>query len=171
MTTRRAAVARRPRSTTSTSTTDTSVAGPSTTESNPDDHVSAGRWHPSRCSSSRVEDCFNAAAPSTEPAEVEEVELVPCEEEHDSEVFAQTAFESADPAYPGEDELIDYATRFCVDAFEPYVGLPYADSALHRQPLLAHRLRLGEHRRPHDPLRALPQGRARRSGSARDSAV
>lgn len=76
-----------------------------------------------------VEDCFNASAPSTEPAEVEEVELVPCEEEHDSEVFAQTAYESSDTAYPGEDELIDYATRFCVDAFEPYVGLPYVDSA------------------------------------------
>ena len=77
-----------------------------------------------------VEDCFNATAPSTEPSEVEEVERVPCGDQHDSEVFAQTAFESADPAYPGEDELIDYATRFCVDAFEPYVGLPYADSAL-----------------------------------------
>ena len=77
-----------------------------------------------------VEDCFDATAPSTEPSEVEEVERVPCEDQHDSEVFAQTAFESADPAYPGEDTLIDYATRFCVDAFEPYVGLPYADSAL-----------------------------------------
>ncbi len=77
-----------------------------------------------------VGDCFNATAPSTEPSEVEEVERVPCGDQHDSEVFAQTAFESADPAYPGEDELIDYATRFCVDAFEPYVGLPYADSAL-----------------------------------------
>jgi hypothetical protein len=77
-----------------------------------------------------VEDCFNAAAPSTEPSEVEEVERVACEEAHDSQVFAQTVFESADSAYPGEDDLIDYATRFCVDAFEPYVGLPYADSAL-----------------------------------------
>ena len=44
-------------------------------------------------------------------------------------MFAQTAFESVDPAYPGEDKLIDYATRFCVDGFEPYVGLAYADSA------------------------------------------
>ena len=76
-----------------------------------------------------VEDCFDAGAPSTEPSEVVEVELVACEGDHSSEVFAQTAFESAGSAYPGEDKLIDYATRFCVDAFEPYVGLPYANSA------------------------------------------
>ncbi len=74
-------------------------------------------------------DCFDAAAPTIDPAEVREVDLVACEEAHDSEVFAQTAFESVDPAYPGEDELIDYATNFCVDEFQAFVGLPYTGSA------------------------------------------
>lgn len=118
----------------------------------------------------RVEDCFNAAAPSTEPSEVEEVERVPCEDEHDSEVFAQTAYESADPAYPGEDDLIDYATRFCVDAFEPYVGLPYADSALtvsHLWPT-AVAWESTDDRTIHC---VLFQKGARSSGSARDSGI
>jgi hypothetical protein len=113
----------------STSAPTTSVAGPSTTTSEPTTS-SAPAGGTISVFELGVEDCFDAPAPSTEPAEVEEVELIPCEEEHASEVFAQTAFESVDPAYPGEDQLIDYATRFCVDAFEPYVGLPYADSAL-----------------------------------------
>lgn len=76
-----------------------------------------------------VGDCFDAAAPTTDPTEVVQVSLVDCGTAHDSEVFAQTAYESADRTYPGEDELVDYATRFCVDAFEPFVGLPYAGSA------------------------------------------
>jgi hypothetical protein len=112
----------------STSTPSTSDAGPSTTavDVTTTSIPVAGTVSVFELS---VEDCFDAAAPSTEPSEVVEVELVACEEEHGSEVFAQTAFESAGPAYPGEDKLIDYATRFCVDAFEPYVGLRYADSA------------------------------------------
>lgn len=121
-------------STTAGSTTTTVAEGPTTTSTTTTTEAPTTTAVPDAGTISvfdlRVEDCFNAAAPSTEPSEVEEVERVPCAEQHDSEVFAQTAYESADPAYPGEDELIDYATRFCVDAFEPYVGLPYADSGL-----------------------------------------
>lgn len=116
-------------SSSSTSVPPTSVAGPSTTTGDVTTTAAPASGTVSVFELG-VETCFDAAAPSTEPSEVVEVELVACEDEHGSEVFAQTAFESAEPAYPGEDELIEYATRFCVDAFEPYVGLPYADSAL-----------------------------------------
>lgn len=65
------------------------------------------------------------------------VDTIDCSEPHDLEVFALvdlsiagSAFSSV-AAYPGDDPVYETAFDLCWDAFEPYVGVPYEDSALY----------------------------------------
>jgi hypothetical protein len=54
---------------------------------------------------------------------------VGCDEPHDNEVFH--LFEAEGGAeYPGNDRVGQVTRDGCLQAFEPYVGRPYVDSAL-----------------------------------------
>jgi hypothetical protein len=73
-------------------------------------------------------DCFNVGDTSS----VEEVELVPCAELHDYELYGALDHPagSQDP-FPGREEVESYAETECVDRFEPFVGRAYDDSELY----------------------------------------
>jgi hypothetical protein len=59
-------------------------------------------------------------------AEVTDVPVVACADPHDNEVIA--VFTLSEPAFPGEDVVNARAGEGCVAAFEPYVGIAYAES-------------------------------------------
>ncbi|HYM52190.1 MAG TPA: septum formation family protein [Candidatus Dormibacteraeota bacterium] len=73
-------------------------------------------------------DCFNVGDTSS----VEEVELVPCEQLHDYELYGALDHPatSQDP-FPGREEVEAFAETECVDRFEPFVGRAYDDSELY----------------------------------------
>ena len=74
-----------------------------------------------------VGDCF--FLPEESP--VSEVELVPCDESHDAEVYAVTLVPFSDPAvYPGLQNLFDTADTVCLAHFRPYVGARHQVSSL-----------------------------------------
>lgn len=57
-----------------------------------------------------------------------DVETVPCEQSHDSEVYA--IFDLPDGDFPGEEEVIAAADEGCFNEFEPFVGNSYDNSVL-----------------------------------------
>jgi hypothetical protein len=63
------------------------------------------------------------------------VEVVPCTEQHEYEVFHTFEF-AADVEYPGEHELALLAFGGCSERFEGYVGHPYERSPLRLLPLV-----------------------------------
>lgn len=65
---------------------------------------------------------------SLEP-EVETLPAVPCDEEHNAEVYALVEVDDLD-TYPGERELSIRAERDCLAHFADYVGTDLADSTL-----------------------------------------
>lgn len=76
-------------------------------------------------------DCVSeggAAAATEEVVEVSQVEVVPCSETHDSEVYA--VFDLADGEFPGDEAVMGSADEGCYGAFADFVGLAYEDSAL-----------------------------------------
>jgi Septum formation len=71
-----------------------------------------------------VGDCFSA-----ENDQLETVGVVPCDEEHEYEVFSVFDHEAGGgEPYPGDDELIAYADEACQPTFEEYVGADYQTS-------------------------------------------
>lgn len=54
------------------------------------------------------------------------VDTVPCDEEHDLEVYA-TLDHPASPGepFPGMDELLRYASPLCLAQFQGYAGVPF----------------------------------------------
>ncbi len=74
----------------------------------------------------RPGDCFNAG----EETEVSDVDGVPCTESHAYEVFAVADYDA--DVYPATREQSDAAFgATCLQPFEEYVGIPYADSRLY----------------------------------------
>lgn len=73
----------------------------------------------------RAGDCFN----SGEEQEISEVDGVPCDEAHEYEVYAVQDRDG--DAYPTDAEFDAIFESICVASFDPYVGVPYADSALY----------------------------------------
>lgn len=71
----------------------------------------------------QVGDCLNDA---TAGDTVETIPTVPCDEPHDSEIYASIII-SGD-AYPGDDAVIAEADAACLDAFAGFAGVAYADS-------------------------------------------
>lgn len=71
----------------------------------------------------QVGDCLNDA---TATGEVQTVPTVPCDEPHDSEIYA--AGQLGESPYPGVDVVIGKAEAICLPAFEQFVGEPYLDS-------------------------------------------
>lgn len=71
----------------------------------------------------QVGDCLNDA---TAAETVETIPTVPCSQPHDSEIYASHIM-SGD-TYPGQDAVIDEADRVCLEAFDSFVGIAWADS-------------------------------------------
>jgi len=71
----------------------------------------------------REGDCFD----DPEGEEVREVEVIPCDEPHDNEVYALVELDDDDD-FPGEDQVAEEAQELCFEAFEDYVGIPYEES-------------------------------------------
>lgn len=71
----------------------------------------------------QVGDCLNDA---TAAGEVTSVPTVPCDEPHDSEVYATFALGESD--YLGEELVVGKAESLCLPAFEEFVGEPYLES-------------------------------------------
>jgi hypothetical protein len=63
------------------------------------------------------------------------VEVVPCTEQHEYEVFHTFEF-AADVEYPGEHELAQLAFGRCSERFEGYTGHPYERSPLRLLPVV-----------------------------------
>jgi hypothetical protein len=79
----------------------------------------------------RVGDCFEeefASANASESAEVFDVDAVPCDQEHQSEVYA--TFDLPDGDYPGEKEVVQLASEGCVERFADFVGTSYGSTRL-----------------------------------------
>ena len=77
-------------------------------------------------------DCYTNPNPGsgTEEEQIVEVDLIPCDEPHQQEVYHVT--EMPDGDYPGQDTLATKASDICATEFEGYVG-----SALEETELLA----------------------------------
>jgi len=74
----------------------------------------------------QVGDCFSAADTAT--SEVSEVPVVPCDEPHDAEIYAETTLPAGD--FPGDDEVLRLADEYCLAAYEAFVGVA-ADESEH----------------------------------------
>ena len=81
----------------------------------------------------QIGDCFSAHAGEDEGV-LGTVDVVPCEQSHESEVYA--AMELPAGEYPGEAEVDTQAESFCEEEFEPFVGRPFLKSALEASTLV-----------------------------------
>lgn len=73
----------------------------------------------------KVGDCM---VDDPDAEEVADVDVLPCTEPHDSEVYAAMDIDAG--AYPGEEAVDTMAQDFCLAEFQPYVGADYSVSAL-----------------------------------------
>ena len=60
--------------------------------------------------------------------EVSNVDVVPCEEPHDQEIYA--IFEVPDGEFPGEDSFEAQVQEDCIPEFETFIGMAWQESAL-----------------------------------------
>jgi hypothetical protein len=60
--------------------------------------------------------------------EMTDVPTVPCDDPHQSEVYAEILVDEA--SFPGIDAVVEFAAEKCTQAFESFIGLPYIDSEL-----------------------------------------
>ena len=74
----------------------------------------------------RVGDCFDFKDVSAE--EITDVTAKPCTAEHEYELIYTDSMPSGD--YPSDDTFNAFVEANCLPAFDAYVGLAYADSAL-----------------------------------------
>lgn len=77
----------------------------------------------------QVGDCFDGSSLTEESYGVP---VVPCEEEHVSEVFAVT--ELPDGEWPGTAVVDERSYDYCVEEFTAFVGEPYDESSLYVWP-------------------------------------
>lgn len=77
-------------------------------------------------------DCLDdetMAAIGTEVSgEIEDVHAIPCKDPHTLEAYH--VFDLQGDDYPGDTEAQKLSEKGCLDAFEPFVGLPYNQSKL-----------------------------------------
>lgn len=59
---------------------------------------------------------------------ITEVDVLPCTQEHDSEVYAAMDMDGSE--YPGESVVDDTAADFCLGEFQAYIGTDYQESLL-----------------------------------------
>ena len=87
--------------------------------------------------SMRVGDCFDDpdSLVAGELLELGEVPGVPCDEPHDSEVFAVFELpDDEDSPYPGGNAIYSIGLEQCLSHFQGYVGIAYEDSRLELDP-------------------------------------
>ncbi len=75
-----------------------------------------------------VGQCFN----SPDTPQVQDVELLPCDQPHQAEVYSLPQYPAGpDEPYPGDDVVRSWAENQCVNVdFATYVGVPFGQSAL-----------------------------------------
>jgi hypothetical protein len=71
-----------------------------------------------------VGDCFTAG----DALEIDQVPVVSCVEEHDSELFARVTITEFGSTHPDENQLFEWLFGECVERFPAYVGEPYEES-------------------------------------------
>lgn len=82
----------------------------------------------------RPGDCFNDPAADRE---LEQVDVVPCDEPHDNEVFATLEHPpTPDDIYLGRDAIVGYAEQACPEPFNAYVGVAYQRSRFSLFPIV-----------------------------------
>jgi hypothetical protein len=74
----------------------------------------------------RTGDCYNE--PEGAGDSVATVDVVPCQQPHDAEVYAIVPVNSR--RLPSDDALDELGDRVCAARFRPYVGVPLRDSTL-----------------------------------------
>lgn len=74
----------------------------------------------------RPGDCFNDPPPERQ---LEQVDVVPCEQPHDNEVFATVEHPAPESeVFPGREAVVAYAEQACPGPFAEYVGATYDQS-------------------------------------------
>src|SRR5690606_33810847 len=83
----------------------------------------------------QVGSCF--VAPKEVAAELSDLSQVPCDVEHQQELYAKVAYRFPEGAptdtvdsYPGNAALDTFAQGACAESFTAYVGIAYPDSGL-----------------------------------------
>jgi hypothetical protein len=75
-----------------------------------------------------IGDCVNIP----DGTEINDYESVDCDEAHDAEVYALPQHpDGEDAPFPGTEALLTFARDRCLEAFEGYVGIDYASSAIY----------------------------------------
>lgn len=80
----------------------------------------------------RVGDCLNTTE-MAEETELQSVPVVPCEEEHEDEIYY--GFDTTASEYPGTEALQAEADETCIAEFASFVGLSYEESTLEYWPM------------------------------------
>ena len=76
-----------------------------------------------------VGDCFDDD--DSLVGEFESIDVLPCSQSHDNEVYASVDYPAANgEPYPGDDAIDEFADGSCFAAFLPYVGISYETSRL-----------------------------------------
>ena len=73
-------------------------------------------------------DCFSNPPADEEQAQLTEVDVFPCDQPHEQEVYALTTLPAGE--FPGEDAVDTEAQEFCSAEFEGYVGQAFGSSEL-----------------------------------------
>jgi hypothetical protein len=73
-------------------------------------------------------DELRSSGPGTCLNDIQEPEIVPCDEPHDAELFAVVRLDGT--TFPGNDGVTREGGRLCLPEFEPYVGGPVGTSDL-----------------------------------------
>ena len=72
-------------------------------------------------------DCFNYE----ESEEISDVELIPCDDPHQREVYAVVSIDvAAGMAFPGSSRVEEVSLNLCLERFDEFVGTTYYDSVL-----------------------------------------
>jgi hypothetical protein len=77
----------------------------------------------------RVGDCFD----DHDPGDVQRVAALPCDEDHDNEVFA--TFDLAEGTWLGDDEVTRLGQEGCNERFSGAIGASYEESVLEFYPM------------------------------------
>lgn len=78
-----------------------------------------------------VGECVDIADAETDAIEVGRARRRACDEPHGLQIFHVGSLDPDPEApFPGDEAVLAGADQMCLDAFEPYVGIPYLDSSL-----------------------------------------
>jgi hypothetical protein len=81
----------------------------------------------------RPGDCFNDPEPGRQ---LDQVDVTPCDQPHDNEVFGVVEHPAADIPFPGHDAIVAHAEQACPAPFADYVGMAYDQSRFSLFPIV-----------------------------------